>query len=793
MASPVSQQIKNLKGGISQQPENLRYPNQGDVQINCWSSEAEGLQKRPPSVFVKKLDDWKQAHGRAHYHLINRDEQERYIVQFCGTRIRVYDLEGQEYTVNGSENHPYVVAPQPQEALKAVTVADYTFVVNNLIKPQEDTTKTHAGYGDTKRRALIGVRGGQYGRTLSIKIGNTVVASYEIPDGSAPEHVKDTDSAVIIQKLVDQINTNHSAYFEATGGNGYIVIRGKQGNAYPVETSDGYAGTLLSGLNYQTSNMNKLPIAAPDGYLVEITGEVTGSGDSYWVRYDTSKAMWQETVAPNVNRGLKASTMPHALVREANGQFYFRELDWTPRLAGDEETNPMPSFIGRPFNDVFYFRNRLGFLSGENVILSKAGQYFDMFPASVAVLNDDDPIDIAVSHNQIAILKYAVPFSENLLLWAGEAQFVLSSSGGGNLTSRTVTLELTTQFYVGDSARPYGIDRGVFFVSPRATYSTIKRYYTLQDVSNVRSAEDISAHVPNYIPNDVFHMHGSGTENFLLCLTNNQYNRSVMYIYKYLYMDEELVQQAWSHWDFGEDSHVLSAFCIGSYMWVLLQRGNHTVMERIEFTKDTVDASVEPYRAYIDMKTTIRGGTFDEDTFRTTFHFQTLYGMTPPKGDYIYLRSDGSFVNIEHDGIYSGFHINGDASGETGVFGKLYPMNYKFSKFLPKTMTDDGGVLTEDLGRLQLGRVWVNYNDTGSFEMQVYNGSSEFRYIMGGGRYGTPSVILGDPMISTGTMRFPVSGNAKLQDVWIVSDNPTPVSIVGCGWEGRLIKRARSI
>ncbi|WPH66398.1 tail tubular protein B [Klebsiella phage VSG32] len=43
----ISQSIKNLKGGISQQPDILRFAEQGSVQINGWSSESEGLQKRP--------------------------------------------------------------------------------------------------------------------------------------------------------------------------------------------------------------------------------------------------------------------------------------------------------------------------------------------------------------------------------------------------------------------------------------------------------------------------------------------------------------------------------------------------------------------------------------------------------------------------------------------------------------------------------------------------------------------------------------------------------------------------
>lgn len=791
MARAVSQQIKNLKGGISQQPENLRYPNQGDQQINCWSSEAEGLQKRTPTLFVKKLDVYKAPMGKAYYHLINRDETERYIVMFCGQRIRIFDLEGNEKVVNGAEGHPYIQAAKPLEAIRVVSVADYTFVVNNTKVVTEDTEKTHAGYGSLKRRALINVRGGQYGRTLKIFVNKVNVGQVVIPDGSLPAHVKDTDSEVLVTKLTAAINAGTGTHnVTAHEGIGNIYLTSTV-DINEVSTSDGYANTLINGFVYQTNNMNKLPVAAPNGYLVEIKGEVTGSGDSYWVRYETDKGLWQETVAPNINRGVNKDTMPHALIREANGQFTFRALDWTPRQAGDEDTNPMPSFIGGTFNDVFYFRNRLGFLSGENVILSRAGKYFDHFPASVAVLNDDDPIDIAVSHNRISILRYAVPFSEELLLWSQEAQYVLTSSG--ILTSRTVSLELTTEFYVGKISRPFGIDLGVFFASPRASFASIKRYYMIQNVSNVKSAEDISAHVPNYVPREVFHMHGSGSENFLLCLSDNEASRSIIYVYKYLYLDEELVQQAWSHWDFGEGTHVLSAFCIGSLMWLILNRNGNLVMERMEFTTNTTDFSIEPYRYHLDMKTTVPAtGAYDINSNMTSFDYVNIYGFVPPKGEYIYTTSEGAYTVIEHDGIQESFEVPEDITVDN-VFGKVYDMRYKFSKFLPKKQADDGSVMTEDLGRLQLARAWVNYDKTGSFEVQVDNGADVYKYPMGGGRYGNASITLGDYSQETETMRFPVTGKAQRQNVWIVSENPTPVSIVGCGWEGRLIKRSQSI
>jgi len=51
----VSKSIPNLINGISQQPPSLRLPTQGEVQENGLSDVVDGLKKRPPSKFLKKL------------------------------------------------------------------------------------------------------------------------------------------------------------------------------------------------------------------------------------------------------------------------------------------------------------------------------------------------------------------------------------------------------------------------------------------------------------------------------------------------------------------------------------------------------------------------------------------------------------------------------------------------------------------------------------------------------------------------------------------------------------------
>ena len=55
MGRIVNNAIPNLINGVSQQPETLRLSSQATDQENGYSSVVEGLRKRPPTEFVKKI------------------------------------------------------------------------------------------------------------------------------------------------------------------------------------------------------------------------------------------------------------------------------------------------------------------------------------------------------------------------------------------------------------------------------------------------------------------------------------------------------------------------------------------------------------------------------------------------------------------------------------------------------------------------------------------------------------------------------------------------------------------
>lgn len=803
----VSQSVKNLKGGISQQPDILRFPNQGAQQVNGWSSETQGLQKRPPTKFVKRFGAPGSWGAKPLVHLVNRDAFEQYYMVFTGSGVAVVDLNGNSFNVRGYDG--YANCADPRGDLRLITVADYTFVVNRRTVVQMGNELTHAGYRNLNTRALVACRGGQYGRTVTVEVLIDVtwvkLAEIKLPSGvgepdKVAEMVEKVDAQHMIREMVNQVNVN-GATWKITAGehSGCMLLHRDDGGEFNgIRTKDGYADQLINGFIYQVQSFNKLPAQAPEGYLVEITGEATRSGDNYWVRYDGSGRVWKETVKPGIIAGLNRNTMPRGLVRSADGHFDWKVLDWNNRNAGDNETNPLPSFVDGTINDVFFFRNRLGFLSGENVIMSRSSRYFNFFPPSVASLSDDDPLDIAVSHNRISILKYAVPFSEQLLLWSDQAQFVLSSQG--ILSPKTVELNLTTEFDVQDTARPFGIGRGVYFSAPRAAYTSLKRYYAVQDVSDVKNAEDVSAHVPSYIENRVFNIHGSGTENYVTLLSDGA--PGIVYLYKFLYMAEEIAQQSWSHWEFGLNVTVLAAASIGSYMYLLMDRPEGIVLERMEFTAFTKDFAAEPYRTYMDGKVQTVCNSYDIDLNLSFINVAELYGGAPGPRDHFWtIDTDGvGQLHEPTNGTWAGdplIRLQGDQRGKTYIVGRQYTFVYEFSKFLIKQTADDGSTATEDIGRLQLRRAWLNYEDSGSFEIAVNNNNgrntdNDFVYAMAGGRLGS-EVRLGALNLGTGQYKFPVTGDARKQRVTIVSDTPNPLNVIGCGYEGNYVRRSSGI
>ena len=76
----------------------MRLASQAESQINGVSSVVEGLKKRPPTEFIKRIST--STLTNPFIHTINRDANERYIIIITQNAIEVWGIDGTQYTVN---------------------------------------------------------------------------------------------------------------------------------------------------------------------------------------------------------------------------------------------------------------------------------------------------------------------------------------------------------------------------------------------------------------------------------------------------------------------------------------------------------------------------------------------------------------------------------------------------------------------------------------------------------------------------------------------------------------------
>jgi hypothetical protein len=146
--------------------------------------------------------------------------------------------------------------------------------------------------------------------------------------------------------------------------------------------------------------------------------------------------------------------------------FVLDSIPWSDRLVGDLESSPWPSFLGRTISDVFFHENRMGFVSGEAVVMSAANDLFRLFRLTTTDVRADDPIDVKNATKVSAAFDAAVPWDTGVLLSGTTGnQFLLS--GDPVMTPTSVRLDHLTSLPSTTSIRPSVVGKRVRFVRLR--------------------------------------------------------------------------------------------------------------------------------------------------------------------------------------------------------------------------------------------------------------------------------------------------------------------------------------
>ena len=481
--------------------------------------------------------------------------------------------------------------------------------------------------------------------------------------------------------------------------------------------------------------------------------------------------------------------MPHLLI-DHGGHYSFEPCTrWGKRTVGDEVTAPDPEFIGSPITGIFQYRNRLGLISEDVVALSEASQFFNFFPTTVVTSVDSDPIFLSASIDGAPILRHALTFNEEIILFADRSQFKLVAPEV--LAPSTAAINPLTKYPVNTDIKPVSNGRNIFFVgASNALGGAVRVYeYFIDSDTGTKAAMDITAHVPQYVESGVTAMACSPGLS-LLCL--HKFRSSKLWFYKYYWSGQEKLQSAWFLCDIGPGRYVHGAAFIGDILYLLVSGNNRdvclckmdfssTLLSAVELASShNTDASFLPH---LDMLESLSlSGVYNSDTEETTVALPRVYALGR-----LCVVDARTLADLKPTGGSNGKTLvfQGNVSGRRVYVGERYPASYTFTRAFVREK-GEGGQLTVHAGRLQLQKWRFVIGPTGFIEVEVrHSDGRTFVYPWTPPKLSAPGHKLGRPNVPiSDVINVPVRSNASEVSVTLRNDSWLPSSVVSAEWEG---------
>lgn len=555
-----------------------------------------------------------------------------------------------------------------------------------------------------------------------------------------------------------------------TTQNSQILIGLSSASRYikSVVAADGRGNTLMAGFSNQVTSIVELPSNSWEGYTVLVAPDGSSDQSSYYLKFNAEntttngtfgRGVWEESSGWNSRGLLDDNTMPHAFIyyRNANGltRFTFQPFSgtaytdgsvsinlpgWEQRLAGDEDELPGPSFVGYTINDLVFFKNRLGFVSGENVILSESGSYYNFWQQSALQVVDSDPIDLTAVSNDVAVLNYALQQQDELVLFSNENQFRLYSGDNVTFSPETASVGRISSISMEPNVKPEQVGPQVLFPVKNGDFTGFHTFITTDRTVGINLGQTavITETIPKYIPKNIDSLAVSRTDQYLVALSKD--DPDSLYVYQFFWEASggSLTnrQNAWHKWTFPNKNIYWCDFVEGTLFSLVSYNNSGTT----EYYLEGVNASRPPQDSselflldrQISSSITTDIGTasfsYSGVTNKTTV---TLPYRTVNTSQFVIIKQNAGdsseakkrwVVAASVPAGVTSFVCDslGDFSSSSWVFGEQFTFTYRPPQLMPYSRTaTENTFIGNRTGRLQLRYVDVYYSDARYFTVEV--------------------------------------------------------------------------
>ena len=751
-------------------------------------------------------------------------------------------LSTTNYLTTGAISGALAAATTPKDDFKLLTTGDVTYILNTEKTVTKDTTISRP----VSDEALVFIKQGDYEKKYGVRVKVDGITdpyeNYVYSGSSQAAHsaavfyntAVNAQTDTILAKLFsstatpvadpseEPIGTDRPLNFETAGlhthGGFYSTllspqlgeIKGPVSPNYTIYPFDGLAGAGIGIAHKAVTSITDLPEVAPHRYKVKVIGDIEEATDDRYVQFlvagsdkttadgTIGQGSWSEIAGDEVLNRIDPNTMPLMLRNTAENVFELAHMPLDELLAGDENTNPDPSFVGSTISGVFQFKGRLGFLSGASVSMTEVKfgsyegtngiQHYNFYRTSVVSLLDSSPIDVTLSSAHVVNLRNAMGFQDNLVMFSDFGQFVLR--GGDILTPKTVSANPITEFEYDSSVSPVALGAYIYFPFTRGGFTGV-REFTVNSNTDVFDANEITSHVPQYVPTGIVSMTGSSSEE-LLALTDG----TDIYIYKYFFSGDEKVLSSWSKFTISGGGIRGIGFVDSDLYIVQCPSGASAPQTHLlKLPLENKQRDAEGYNTHLDKGVDV---TFNADAASPTFNVPYMLASGETLQAYTkdgLLLQNIKFASKTDPGITTvTFKDNIVSGGVTGAEVELYvgipyTMKYTFSEQLFKAASGDKMSPTNS-GRMLIRNGSLFFTDTSHFVVKVTphlrnTSESEFNATV------VQATTEGSMPLESNSFRFPVFTDPKGTVITIENASAAPCNLQSAEFESFVHQRSR--
>ena len=617
----------------------------------------------------------------------------------------------------------------------------------------------------------------------------------------------DAETAVTLDTVLGGIKTELSGLtIDGSALNTQIIGNGiylSCANPFIVEGTD---ADLMRVMQSEINDVTNLPNQCKHGYIVKITNARMAEEDDYYLKFSGEQSSsgtgsWIECAAPGIIKSFNASTMPHILQRQADGDFLLKAATWADREVGDDATNQAPSFVGDPtytsngiatysedrkINKVLFFRNRLAFLSGENVILSRPGNFStpNFWAETALTVSAIDPIDISSSSMFPSDLFDGIEVTVGLVVFSSNQQFLLASDDTV-LNPDTAKLKSISAFNYNTVIPPVSLGMSVGYIDNSGKYS---RFNEMSVIERERDpvVVETSKLVPSLLPKDIDIITNSRENQIVLFGSTSGTTASTIYGFKYLFTGEQRPQTSWFKWKLNQN--LIYHFIVDDVYYFL---DSDDFLQQINLVQDTDESITEDgvnYLVHLDnYVANVTGGLFNTATNKTTFNTTWLADISSSTNDVAIIDADGRYGKGTRDG--NALEVVGDWSSATVDIGFLYDYEVDFPTLY--VSSSENNVFTSDANSsLVVHRIKLNFGKVGSYETTLTSKVGKDPYTEIYESNTLDAYEAGDaPYLSEKIKTIPVYERNTNVDITLKSTNPSPATLHSMSWEGDYTQR----